>query len=66
MRVERFKENSVRQHMHSAVQTVSADTSVIKAAKIMIGEHIHRLVVLDETSRPVGMASSLDLLKALE
>jgi len=65
MQVERFRKNSVREHMQTAVQTVSAGTSVVDAAKIMSSEHIHRLMVLDETARPVGGVSSLDLLKVL-
>jgi CBS-domain-containing membrane protein len=63
--LEQIREDSVRRHMQPAIQTVSGEASVVNAARIMCSEHIHRLVVLDETSHPVGVASSLDLLNAI-
>lgn len=57
--------DSVRQHMQSALQTVSDQLSIVDAARIMCSEHVHRLIVLDESSHPIGIVSSLDLLGAV-
>ncbi|MCA9232818.1 MAG: CBS domain-containing protein [Planctomycetales bacterium] len=65
MHIERFPEGSVRRYMQSTVQTVSDQTPLIDAATIMSNQHIHRLIVLDETSHPVGIVTSIDLLKAI-
>ena len=51
--------------MTPAVQTVGADESLIRAAEVMCIGHIHRLIVLDERSAPVGVVSTLDLMSAL-
>ena len=57
--------NSVRRFMTTAVQTVSIDTSLLDAADIMCTEHIHRLVVLNELSVPIGIITTLDIVAAL-
>lgn len=56
---------SVQRFMTPAVQTVSMNESLLKAAEIMCLEHIHRLVVLDEHSAPMGVVSTLDVMSAL-
>jgi CBS-domain-containing membrane protein len=63
--VEYVHTDLVSNHMSSAVQTVSTNTTIIEAARVMCGEHIHRLVVLDHAQRPVGVASSLDVIAAV-
>jgi len=63
--IEWVRGDSVRQHMHSALQTICAQASLIDAARVMCSEHTHRIIVLDETSHPVGVASSFDILDAL-
>jgi CBS-domain-containing membrane protein len=63
--VEDVHTDLVSNHMSSAVQTVSTNTTIIEAARVMCGEHIHRLVVLDHAQRPVGVASSLDVIAAV-
>ena len=65
MHIEWGREDSVRQHMHQTVQTVDDQASLIDAASILCSEHIHQLIVLDHTSRPVSVVSSLDILGAL-
>lgn len=55
----------VGSHMSSAVQTITSCASVTRAAEIMCMEHIHRLVVLNDAGRPVGIVSSLDIVATL-
>jgi CBS-domain-containing membrane protein len=57
--------NAVRRFMTTAVQTVSRETPVLKAAQIMCAEHIHRLIVLNERSAPIGIISTLDVIATL-
>lgn len=64
-RIETIAEDRVSEHMSPAVQTVNETASLVNAARIMCREHIHRLLIIDEDERPVGMVSSLDLVAAL-
>lgn len=63
--LERMRDDRVEAHMTPVVQTISPRASLLQAARVLCGEHIHRLVVLDQDQRPVGIVSSLDLLAAL-
>ena len=58
-------EDHVSEHMSPALQTINQTASLINAARIMCREHIHRLVIVDEEERPVGVVSSLDLVAAM-
>jgi len=40
--------------------TVSLTSSLLEAAQLMRRERIHRLVVVDSASRPVGVLSAID------
>jgi CBS domain-containing protein len=53
----------VRHLMTSPAVTVRAGTPTRRAAELMVRKHIHRLVVVDDEDRPIGILSSLDLLK---
>lgn len=55
----------VRHLMSSPAVTVHAATSAARAAELMVSRHIHRLVVVDDEDAPIGVLSSLDLLRAL-
>lgn len=52
-----------RELMTSPAVTVFADTSVIEAARIVYGENVKRLPVIDELGRLVGIVSRGDLLR---
>lgn len=64
-RIDEVRQELVRQHMTPAVQTIDQQAPLLTAAKCMCSEHVHRLVVLDERTAPVGILTSLDLIKAL-
>ena len=55
----------VRHLMTTPAVTVHTGTSLARAAQLMVTRHIHRLVVVDEEDAPIGVVSSLDLLRAL-
>jgi CBS domain-containing protein len=48
------------------IHAIGPDQPVAEAARRMIRERIHRLVVVDGNFRVVGMLSALDLLRALD
>jgi len=62
--VEEIFHDLVRRHMSPAVQTIDINCSLLDAARYMCNEHVHRLIVLDHNSVPVGILSSLDLVSA--
>ena len=64
-RIEDVAEDIVAYYMSPAVQTVRPTATLMEAARVMCAEHIHRLVVLDGHSHPVGIVSSLDIVAAL-
>ena len=54
----------VKDAMHDQPITCARDTPVNEVAEAMIRRHIHRVIVVDD-DRPVGIISSLDLVKLL-
>jgi CBS domain-containing protein len=55
----------VRHLMTAPAVTVHLGSSVRRAASLMLDGHIHRLVVVDDEAVPIGILSSLDLLRVL-
>ena len=64
-RIEQIAENQVQQHMSTGIQTIDPEASIIQAARYMCGEHIHRLLVIDENQHAKGVVTSLDIVSAL-
>jgi CBS domain-containing protein len=63
--VEKLPTEEVRQFMTADPVTVTPDTPIRVLARMMIDAHIHRVIVVDEERRPLGVVSSTDLLAAL-
>ena len=55
---------AVRDVMTPVVHHVSANAPIAEAARIMVEQHIHRLVVT-QTREPVGIITSMDLLRVV-
>lgn len=55
----------VRHLMSRPPVTVHLNTSVERAARLMLEGHIHRLVVVDDEETPIGVLTSTDLLRML-
>jgi CBS domain-containing protein len=45
--------------------TTGPATTVVELARIMLEAHIHRVIVVDEKVRPVGVVSSTDIIAAV-
>jgi CBS domain-containing protein len=65
MFIQAVAEDRVREHMSPAVQTINRTASLVNASRVMCREHIHRLIIVDDDERPVGVVSSLDLVAAM-
>jgi CBS-domain-containing membrane protein len=57
--------DQVRHYMTADPVTVRPATPIRELARLMLDAHIHRLIVVDEFCKPVGVVSSTDLLAAL-
>lgn len=57
-------DDRVAARMTPAVQAVTAQAPVVKAARIMRAQHVHRLPVLDSQGRALGMITSTDIIAA--
>jgi CBS domain-containing protein len=63
--VERVGNKPVSDVMSASPQTVSADVSMLEAAKIMAREKLNRLMVTDEEGGLIGLVSSTDVCFAM-
>jgi CBS domain-containing protein len=55
----------VRHLMSRPAVTVHLATTIPRAARLMLDEHIHRVVVVDDEGAPVGVLTTSDLLRVL-
>jgi predicted transcriptional regulator len=55
----------VRHHMTADPVTVPPTTPLGELARQMIDAHIHRVIVVDERQRPIGVVASTDILAAV-
>jgi len=62
---EAWRKMTVSDVMTRHVHTVTPDSAVNEAAKLMVAQHIHRLVVVspDDPCNPVGVLSMGDLVR---
>lgn len=51
--------------MTPVVQACAVDTPIVEVCEMMMWKEIRRVVVLDEERRPVGMISSIDLIRRM-
>ena len=63
--LEALPGNAVRHSMSADLVTAEPATPMTDLARRMIDAHIHRIVVLDEERRPVGLVTSTDILAAV-
>lgn len=53
------------QHMTRKVLSISPNAPLLSAATMMCGNHIHRLIVLQEDRQVVGVLSTIDIVAAV-
>jgi CBS domain-containing protein len=63
--VEKSPADEVRHFMTADAVTVGPETPIRVLARLMIDAHIHRVIVVDEERRPIGIVSGTDVLAAL-
>jgi CBS domain-containing protein len=63
--VEKSPADEVRRFMTADPVTVGPETPIRLLARHMIDAHIHRVVVVDEEQRPIGIVSGTDVLAAV-
>lgn len=63
--VEQLPTENVGRFMTPDPVTVAVDTLLPKLAQKMVDAHVHRIIVVDERNRPVGIVSSTDILAAI-
>ena len=51
--------------MTPRVRSIYPDASLMDAARAMCEFHVHRLIVMDHSRRPMGIVSSLDVVAAM-
>jgi CBS domain-containing protein len=62
---EKLPADEVRNFMSADPVTATPDTTVPALARMMIDAHIHRVIVVDDGQKPLGVVSSTDLLAIL-
>jgi len=63
--LERLPEEPVSQYMTADPVMVGPETPIQELALKMIDAHIHRVVVVDEQERPIGMVTGSDVLASV-
>jgi CBS domain-containing protein len=63
--LEKLPTDDVGRYMTPNPVTAAQDTLLPTLARMMIDAHVHRVIVVDEAGKPVGVVSSTDLLAAL-
>ncbi|OUS00602.1 hypothetical protein A9Q81_10480 [Gammaproteobacteria bacterium 42_54_T18] len=59
----RLEHLTVRDIMHQIIKSVSPDQPAVDAADIMLEHKVHRLLVLDDNAKLMGIVSSTDFVK---
>ena len=62
---EQMPVSPVRRYMTADVVTAAPTATVPELARRMLDAHIHRIIVVDEQHRPIGIVSSTDILAAV-
>jgi CBS domain-containing protein len=62
---ERVPEYPVRKYMTTDPVTVDPDKSIVELSRMMLDAHIHRVIVVNEASQPIGVVSATDILAAV-
>lgn len=57
--------DAVGRYMTTDIVTIGPQTPLPRLARMMLDAHIHRVIVVDDAQRPIGVVSSTDLVAAL-
>lgn len=59
------KEGVVRDYMTIDLVTAQPETTVAQLARMMMDAHIHRIIIVDDQRRPLGIVSTTDIIAAV-
>jgi CBS domain-containing protein len=62
---ENLPSGRIESYMTSDIVTATPLTPISQLARMMIDGRVHRVIVLDEQRKPIGLVSTMDLLTAL-
>jgi CBS domain-containing protein len=65
MDLERLPLEEVSSYMTADPVTTAPHTTIGELARMMLEAHIHRIIVVDQDRRPIGVVSTTDILAAL-
>lgn len=65
IQIEPVRDDRVRDHMSPFVRTIRQDAPILNAARVMVSEHLHRLIIVDADERPTGVLGALDVVKCI-
>jgi predicted transcriptional regulator len=65
MDLDNLPTDEVAAYMTPDPVTVRVTTSVTELARAMLDAHIHRLIVVDSSNKPIGVVSTTDILAAV-
>jgi CBS-domain-containing membrane protein len=57
--------DAVSCHMTTNLVTARPDARIAELARWMLDAHIHRIIIVDEMGKPIGIVSSTDILAAV-
>ena len=63
--LEKLPNDEVRNYMTADPATIDRETPIRALAWRMIDAHVHRLIVVDQESKPIGIVSTTDVLTAV-
>jgi CBS domain-containing protein len=63
--VEKLPNEQVRYFMTADPVVIKPEVSIRALARMMIDAHIHRVIVVDDENKPIGVVSSTDVLAAI-
>jgi CBS-domain-containing membrane protein len=58
-------EGMVRDHMTTDPVTARPETPIAQLAQMMVDAHVHRLIIVDDQRRPLGIVSTTDIVAAV-
>jgi predicted transcriptional regulator len=63
--IQNSPENEIRNYMTPRPISVAPQTSIGAMAQMMADAHIHRVLVVGDQDRPLGIVTSTDILAAI-
>lgn len=63
--IDSLPTNQVAAYMSANLVAVPSSATIQEIARAMVKAHVHRIIVIDELRRPIGVISTIDIVAAL-